>query len=478
MKQSRLITSPNTVLANALISTIDILRSKIAYCNPEEIVFVVGTQINGAPHIGTHLVQATSFLLAHEVRHTFSIDTKVKFGALDNAPYEVKADPFSFRPYQLNYYQKFGEQKIRNLVNDYYFDFFEGLSERTSIEYTVETYTDQQKSEVFRSAFIDTVNELENIKWYLSPSSGKPHVRLPCPKCGFSEKFAEKTKVLSKSQNEIVFNSVCFEHGSYNSSITKGNKVYFDLNTLYRNVVKESVLKFDGKTLNVMIKGGDWVFGCQLVDQALSVLGHKKVDLPLRIFAPQIIVETGAKLSKSLIKRKEMKLEGEENLWMLDTSKKHEDNDIYIDELLTLVDNLLSEPKHFFRSYTYKEIDRIMKNQVVKNRKNTRFMRIYRKYFKLIQDGRKKIEVRVGYSSMRNIKTGQFINFVCQNEECLTRVTNIKEYRSFKEMFENEVASEINPDLPTVQQLEEISKIFPPHKEKLRVLAIHIEKVF
>ncbi|MFH9658106.1 hypothetical protein ACH4NF_08300 [Streptomyces sp. NPDC017248] len=43
--------SPNTVLANALTSAEDLLRPHIVNAEPERIVFVVGTQINGAPHI-------------------------------------------------------------------------------------------------------------------------------------------------------------------------------------------------------------------------------------------------------------------------------------------------------------------------------------------------------------------------------------------------------------------------------------------
>ena len=56
---------------------------------PTRIEFVVGTQINGAPHLGTNLVQTAAFLLAKIARREFSIDTVVRFGALDNAPYDL-----------------------------------------------------------------------------------------------------------------------------------------------------------------------------------------------------------------------------------------------------------------------------------------------------------------------------------------------------------------------------------------------------
>lgn len=76
----------NSVLANALLRSIDILRPRVLATRPSRIEFVVGSQINGAPHLGTNLVQAAAFLLAKTARREFSIDTVVRFGALDNAP--------------------------------------------------------------------------------------------------------------------------------------------------------------------------------------------------------------------------------------------------------------------------------------------------------------------------------------------------------------------------------------------------------
>ena len=84
--KASLLLSPNSVLANALLRTIDVLRPRVLAARPTRIEFVVGTQINGAPHLGTNLVQTAAFLLAKIARREFSIDTVVRFGALDNAP--------------------------------------------------------------------------------------------------------------------------------------------------------------------------------------------------------------------------------------------------------------------------------------------------------------------------------------------------------------------------------------------------------
>ena len=345
------------VLANSLLNTIDLLRPRLAYLKPKNIVFVVGTQINGAPHLGTNIVQTVAFLLANEVRHRFSIDTSVKFGALDNAPKDIVNDPFTIQPYQITYYHALGTQKVANLIDTFYRDFFNGLSELTNIEYDIETYTQHQSQKNFREEFIKSLHKIEDIRWFISPSSGKAHIRIPCPKCGYAEKHSEQTILEELKSESAFFKSNCYEHGEYFSEVSPDTDTYLDLNTIYRNVIKEAISQFDGETLYVMVKGGDWVFGCQLVDWALGGLGYNINQLPMRFFAPQIVVETGAKLSKSLINQGEMKMAGAGSNWILDTSERHKTDENYIENLFKLVDNLMSDPKHFFRSYSYTEID-------------------------------------------------------------------------------------------------------------------------
>lgn len=148
-----LLLSPNSVLANALLRTIDILRPRVLAVRPTQIEFVVGTQINGAPHLGTNLVQTAAFLLAKTARREFSIDAVVRFSALDNAPYDVVLDPETHHAYQQTYYHALGKDKIADLIETYYQGFFDSLSEATDTDYAVETYTDQQATPGFRAEF-------------------------------------------------------------------------------------------------------------------------------------------------------------------------------------------------------------------------------------------------------------------------------------------------------------------------------------
>jgi ASC-1-like (ASCH) protein len=255
---------------------------------------------------------------------------------------------------------------------------------------------------------------------------------------------------------------------------------YLDLATLYRNLVKERSFARDTTTLHVMLKGGDWAFGCQLVDGALAALGTPAGAMPMRIFTPQVLSDSGGKLSKSLIRAAGPAgdLPGVEP-WMFSTAEWPGSTDQYVDALLWMVGHLLTDPKHFFRSFTAQELGRLMASRPadLSNAARARDMPIYKRYYDLIADGSKTIEVRVAYTSMLRIKAGDQIRFTCRDENTLTRVKRVTRYGSFDEMFDHERAEAINPTIGRAEQLQAIRQIFPAEKEALGVLAIEVERM-
>ncbi|GAA2096792.1 hypothetical protein [Actinomadura alba] len=67
-----------------------------------------------------------------------------------------------------------------------------------------------------------------------------------------------------------------------------------------------------------------------------------------------------------------------------------------VNALVWLVGRMLADPKHFRRSYTTKELDRIMTARPATTTGiHAREMNLYRRYFDLVATGRKTIEVRV-----------------------------------------------------------------------------------
>ncbi|MGQ0774495.1 MAG: ASCH domain-containing protein [Pseudonocardiales bacterium] len=474
-----LLTSPNSVLANALLRSIDVLRPRVYAARPARIEFVVGTQINGAPHLGTNLVQTTAFLLAKIARREFSLDTCVRFGALDNAPHEVVLDPETHHAYQQTYFHALGKDRVGELVEGYYREFFDSVAEATDTDYVVETYTDQQASPGFRAEFLRSLERLNDIRWWMAPSHGVVHIRLPCSECGWAEKRADRTKLTHLDEDGAVFTAVCLDHDRYEVHVDpEDDSPYLDLATLYRNLVKERALGRDNDTLHVMMKGGDWAFGCQLVDGALGALGTPAAQMPIRIFTPQVLAHTGAKLSKSLLREQgKGVLPADVEPWMLDTTTWPGSVDNYVDALVWLVGELLTDPKHFFRSFTVKELGRLMTARPTHLPTRAHEMGIYKRYFDLISSGQKTTEIRVNDSSRRKIREGSLIRFRCRAEEVLTRVTRVARYTNFEEMFDHESVISVNPTATREEQLTNIRQIYPPEREALGVVAIGIELV-
>ncbi|MEU7901325.1 ASCH domain-containing protein [Actinoplanes sp. NPDC049118] len=468
--------SPNNVTANAMLRAVDMIRPRLQATRPERVALTVGTQINGAPHLGTSLVQTAAFLLAKAIRRTFNVDAVVRFGALDNAPHDIRLDPETLHSYQQTYFHALGKTQIGELIERYYRAFFDSLADATGVDYEVETYTEQQEQPAFRAEFLHTLDRLETIRWPLAPSHGVVHIRIPCLQCGWAEKRAERTKVVVHRRMDATFAAVCTDHGPYEVNVAADGGGYLDLATLYRNLVKERVLARDPVTLSVMVKGGDWAFGCQLVDEAHQQLGG--LLAPPRIFTPMVLTDTGAKLSKSLIREGRVALPPGTQPWMLDSTAWTGGVDDYVDTLVWLVSKFLSDPKHFYRSYTTQELNRIMTaHPVTEAPPRAREMNLYRRYFDLLAAGRKTIEVRVQYPNLRNLAAGQLIRFVCGRDEALTKVKRVARYESFEQMLDAEGPSKVNPDSPKHQQLANIRRIYGPEKEALGVLAIEVELI-
>ncbi|MEU9087502.1 hypothetical protein [Streptomyces sp. NPDC048357] len=361
------VSSPNSVLANALGQVEDVLTPYLRAARPKRVELCVGTQINGVPHIGTSLVQALTFALAARLRDRHQVRVQVAFTALDNAPHESVQDPASGHIYQRALAHAFDPATVGRQIDSLYQPLFDALSSRAAVSYRLETYTQQQAGPGFRMTWLRLLPRMEAARWWLAPPTGTPHLRVPCPAagCGWAEKHAERTTVRPGPDQTATVVAVCLQHGPYDAVISAGGGGYLDLSTLYRNVVKELAVQLTPDTLTVMIKGADWMPGTLLVNGALTAVGLTPGQIPARIFCPQIVTATGAKLSKSLIRdgRAEPMDLGDE--WMLDTRKWPGSPDSYAARLLDTATVLLSHPRHFFRDYSAQEIARLMETRSV-----------------------------------------------------------------------------------------------------------------
>lgn len=102
-------------------------------------------------------------------------------------------------------------------------------------------------------------------------------------------------------------------------------------------------------------------------------------------------------------------------------------------------------------------------------------MTIYRKYFDLIAEGRKTVEVRVAYPKNTTLAAGQMLRFVSGEAVLDTRITAVHAYDSFEAMADAEDIETISGEPQTREEIiTACRQIYPTAKEALGVLAIHL----
>lgn len=103
-----------------------------------------------------------------------------------------------------------------------------------------------------------------------------------------------------------------------------------------------------------------------------------------------------------------------------------------------------------------------------------RTMRIKQYYLDKIKGGQKTLEVRVGYDSIKTIKTGDRIRLMSRTE-IIVQVKEVRQYKTFADMLEHEEASKIVPGMTKPETLKLLQEIYPPEREKLGVIVLELQ---
>jgi len=100
-----------------------------------------------------------------------------------------------------------------------------------------------------------------------------------------------------------------------------------------------------------------------------------------------------------------------------------------------------------------------------------------KEYFLQMKEGIKKLEVRVAYNSLKNLKPGHAITFQCGQERINVRIKNIRRYSTFALMLEKEDFRLIAKNKTKQEILKIFQAIYPLNKETLGVLVFEIELI-
>lgn len=101
----------------------------------------------------------------------------------------------------------------------------------------------------------------------------------------------------------------------------------------------------------------------------------------------------------------------------------------------------------------------------------TKTLWIRDEYLDWILQGKKTVEVRVGYSNIARLEAGDALLL---NEQHPYEIRRIGRYASFEEMLAHENPARIAPDLAPVELLAALRALFPAEKEALGVIALEI----
>jgi len=100
--------------------------------------------------------------------------------------------------------------------------------------------------------------------------------------------------------------------------------------------------------------------------------------------------------------------------------------------------------------------------------------RIKKQYFNQLFDGSKKLEIRVGYSHIKKVKSGDTISFE-NYEKNKFDVVRIGIYQSFSEMLANEPLKDVLPGYSKEGALKALEQIYPKEKERLGVYVFELK---
>lgn len=103
-----------------------------------------------------------------------------------------------------------------------------------------------------------------------------------------------------------------------------------------------------------------------------------------------------------------------------------------------------------------------------------RKMRMKQVYFEHIMTGRKTLEVRVGYPSIRQIEPNERIQLMTASHEAVIVVRAVRNYATFEAMLDAEPCEKIVPDTNRADALRVLRGIYPADKEQLGVFVFEI----
>lgn len=339
----------------------EIIKNKMD--GKKEIVLWLSAQVNCFPHVGTLTNFISAFALAKHFKEYYKIPVKIKVELLES----VTGKEFNINGTKyyknLNTIEDSNGQTIKEKFFPYFKELLDRLSKKDEITYEILFFYDYQKNPLVKESLYEVINHNNDLKYVLNPKNGEIRLRVPCPKCGMTEKHLNNTKISIIKRNKIRVESNCPEHGRYDTVIDENSKENFDMNVPLRYLVKILYLMKQNdldNSLNVIVDGGDWSGMWPLRVYMEPLIKMNKKDVPSIIYTPTILDWSGSKLSKRMYVGNEAYREYLKEGLINYSEFYNQYGEIGFERLYNEINSWVLSPKKFIRDYTIEYIDAIL----------------------------------------------------------------------------------------------------------------------
>jgi len=347
---------PPVGIAHVVERVSDLARRNHDSADVTGLIVSTSAQPNGPPHLGTASTILSVFAVAAYLRAELGLSASVLFDSIDNAPASTWTHEGVI--YALSLLSTPAPTADHANLADHYFeslrrvlDFGSAISE---IAWSRRPYTTFQASEAVRRRLLTVVRRQSEFGALLNPRTSRVHVRIPCERCHYVDKHSVWT-IFRTDNSGVTIRTHCPRHGWRAQELSLSHPPYLDLNTPLRDVLKcaeFSDWRSQG-SLVVMVDGADWggAWVWEIVMKTLATLGEDLARAPVRLFAPMILDESGAKFSKSLY----VGSDAYASLppWVVDlTVMDDAEFRRRMSSLWRLVQHWVGDPRRFFRDYS------------------------------------------------------------------------------------------------------------------------------
>jgi len=313
--------------------------------------FVAGVRVNGVPHIGTYLTLASTYVFASQAKKDFRLPAGIRIHFLDNDPVVTSLESDQRSTHFHCVFQNRTSDESSEFVQANYLSYLDELSALTGCSYDWEVYSVAQAESEFRSTVLQSLHRWKDFKYFVSGppfGTGVRGIGFPCPQCGLFDGWL-RPSIDFLSDDKAVLKSECCNHGEYSTALTNFNDTFVNLETTYRNVIKEILALKKNGCLSIMMKGLDWKEGLRNLDSVLEILGISKNETPPRFLVPVIKTASGVKLSKSAIQKSP---DDFDNLHpaLLDMNVLRTGDNEYPSRILSMAEQVLSDPRFAFQA--------------------------------------------------------------------------------------------------------------------------------